>query len=84
MSITGSDVLDLHRISKPYSGSFLHQQPASTFSTNIGLARLLDERNIFAGSTLSLVNEPMFCSFILTSLEKIILSKLNPKFNAIF
>ena len=46
MSLTGSDILDLNRLRR-YS-----PQPASS---NLGLARLLNERNIFAGSTISLV-----------------------------
>jgi hypothetical protein len=44
MSLTGLDSLEYRR---PHHAT-------SNYTTNIGLARLLDERNIFAGSTISL------------------------------
>ena len=44
MSLTGYESLDFRR---PHHAT-------SNYTTNIGLARLLDERNIFAGSTISL------------------------------
>jgi hypothetical protein len=46
MSITDPDVLDLHRLRGHHA--------SNTFSSNLGLARLLNERNIIGGSTISL------------------------------
>ena len=46
MSVTGSDIFDLQRLRGHHS--------SNNFASNLGLARLLNEKNIIGGSTLSL------------------------------